>query len=118
MSFDFLCKQDLGAADYGAIAHEFPTVIIDRIPRLSLQNAAEARRFIILVDELYEHKARWTARRIANSLALPDLVTGQSHLQCCCSAEQVVAAYGRWFSGARLWLVDALPSGSDWQHRL
>ena len=54
--FAALCEQPLGAADYIAIATHFHTVIIDGIPRMAPQQRNEARRFMTLIDALYEHK--------------------------------------------------------------
>jgi len=56
--FDFeeLCARPLGAADYMAIATHFPVVLIDQVPRLSEDLRDQARRFMVLIDELYEHK--------------------------------------------------------------
>lgn len=56
MSFDFVCKKDLGAADYGEMAKEFHTVILQDIPVMSTEKPAEARRFITFIDELYNRK--------------------------------------------------------------
>ena len=55
-SFAELCRRDVGAADYRAIAQTFPVVMLDGIPQLNLTKHNEARRFITLVDELYEQK--------------------------------------------------------------
>jgi cell division protein ZapE len=54
--FADLCGQPLGAADYIAIATHFHTVIVDGIPLMSCEQRNEARRFMTLVDALYEHK--------------------------------------------------------------
>jgi cell division protein ZapE len=54
--FDGLCAKPLGAADYLAIATHFPVVLIDRVPRLGEAQRNEAKRFILLIDSLYEHK--------------------------------------------------------------
>ena len=54
--FDDLCGQPLGAADYLVIAERFHTVVLTGIPRLGLNRHNEAKRFIILIDALYEHK--------------------------------------------------------------
>jgi cell division protein ZapE len=54
--FAELCERPLGAADYIAIAAHFHTVIVDGIPRMSPQQRNEARRFMTLIDALYEHK--------------------------------------------------------------
>ena len=54
--FDFtdLCARPLAGADYLAIAHAFHTVLIDRIPRLVSDRRDEARRFVLLIDTLYD----------------------------------------------------------------
>ena len=64
-----LCEQPLAAADYLRIAHEFHTVILDRIPVMDYAQRNEAKRFIILIDTLYDNavkllaSARGAARR-------------------------------------------------------
>lgn len=53
-TFRELCGVPLGAADYIAIARQFHTVIISHIPCMSSDNRNEARRFITLIDALYD----------------------------------------------------------------
>ncbi len=53
-SFEDLCANPRGGADYLAIAERFAAVIVEGIPRLSPQQRNEARRFNILIDTLYE----------------------------------------------------------------
>jgi cell division protein ZapE len=53
-----LCGQPLGPADYLAIAEAVRLLVIDDIPRLSRSNFNEAKRFVTLVDALYEAKVR------------------------------------------------------------
>jgi predicted ATPase len=55
-SFEELCDADLGANDYRAIARQFDIVILEDIPTLNLEGHNRARRFITLIDELYEGK--------------------------------------------------------------
>jgi len=57
-SFHDLCEQPLGAIDYLKIAHEFHTVIIDNIPAMTQENRNPAKRFILLVDTLYENAVK------------------------------------------------------------
>lgn len=52
-SFDSLCAAPVGAADFIALAERFPVIFVDDVPRLSSSAADAARRFITLVDELY-----------------------------------------------------------------
>jgi cell division protein ZapE len=60
-SFDDLCAQPLAAADYLKIAHEFHTVVVDRIPVMDHARRNEAKRFIILIDTLYDHAVKLLA---------------------------------------------------------
>jgi predicted ATPase len=53
-TFDELCTTELGSSDYHAIANHFHIVMIEDIPLLTLTHPDRARRFITLVDELYE----------------------------------------------------------------
>ena len=52
--FHDLCEQPLAAADYLRIAHEFHTVILDHIPVMNFDTRNAAKRFIILIDTLYD----------------------------------------------------------------
>jgi len=61
--FDFaaLCGAARGAGDYLALATHYHTLILDGIPRLSPDNYDEARRFIVLIDTLYDHRVKLVA---------------------------------------------------------
>lgn len=53
-TFEELCARPLGSADYLTIARQFHTVMIDEVPRLSAAKRNEARRFVNLIDTLYD----------------------------------------------------------------
>jgi cell division protein ZapE len=57
-SFDELCVQPLGSADYLEIAREFSTLIMAEIPKLTAEKRNEAKRFMTLIDALYEYKVK------------------------------------------------------------
>jgi cell division protein ZapE len=57
-SFYDLCGRPLGPADYLALAQAARVLMIDDIPLLSADNYNQARRFVILIDALYEAKVR------------------------------------------------------------
>ncbi|GGJ03211.1 cell division protein ZapE [Neoroseomonas lacus] len=59
--FNDICGKPLGPADYLAVATHFHTVVLDAIPRLGPENFDKARRFITLIDALYEHRVKLVA---------------------------------------------------------
>ncbi|HVI53340.1 MAG TPA: cell division protein ZapE [Candidatus Sulfotelmatobacter sp.] len=54
--FDDLCRKALGASDYLELATLYHTVIVSGVPTLSPANRDAAKRFVTLIDALYEHK--------------------------------------------------------------
>jgi cell division protein ZapE len=69
-AFADLCEVPLGALDYLRIAHTFHTVLIDGIPVLTAEMRAPARRFINLVDALYDNDVCLIASAAAEPAAL------------------------------------------------
>ncbi|XP_078474490.1 AFG1-like ATPase isoform X1 [Lampetra fluviatilis] len=57
-TFSELCDRPLGASDYLELCRHFRTVFVRRVPRLTLAQRTQARRFITLVDTLYDAKVR------------------------------------------------------------
>ena len=68
LAFGDLCLKPLGQADYLAVARTFHTLLIDRIPLLSSQLRDAARRFILLVDTLYDEDIKL----VCSAAAAPD----------------------------------------------
>lgn len=56
-----LCARPLGPADYLAIAQAVRVLILEDIPQLSAANYNEAKRFVTLIDALYEARVRLIA---------------------------------------------------------
>ena len=69
-SFHDLCEQPLVAIDYLRLAHEFHTVVIDRIPVMTYANRNEAKRFITLIDTLYDAGVKLLASAATKPAAL------------------------------------------------
>ncbi|MBS0359853.1 MAG: AFG1 family ATPase [Proteobacteria bacterium] len=57
-TFASLCSVALGPNDYVALSEQFHTVFLQDIPRLTPARREEARRFVILIDALYEARAK------------------------------------------------------------
>ena len=67
-TFDELCARALGPADYIALQAAFHTVILRDIPRMGPEMRNEAKRFVTLIDVLYEHRVNF----ICSAAAEPD----------------------------------------------
>jgi cell division protein ZapE len=67
-TFHQLCEMPLAAPDYLAIARDFHTVLIDRIPTMDESRRNEARRFMVLIDTLYDEGVKL----VCSAAALPD----------------------------------------------
>jgi cell division protein ZapE len=67
-SFHDLCEAPLAAADYLRIAREYHTIILDHVPVMTYDNRNAAKRFIILIDTLYD----MNVKLIASAAAEPD----------------------------------------------
>ena len=65
-----LCGKPLGPADYLAVAEAVKVLLIDDIPCLSRDNFNEAKRFVILIDALYEARVRL----ICSAAASPEML--------------------------------------------
>lgn len=57
-NFADLCDRALGAADYLEIAKSFTTLILENVPKMGEENRNEAKRFVTLIDALYENKTK------------------------------------------------------------
>ncbi|BEI84898.1 hypothetical protein CcaverHIS002_0502990 [Cutaneotrichosporon cavernicola] len=57
-TFDALCNHPLSAADYLEITAKFPTVFVEDVPKLTLSERDQARRFITFIDACYENKTK------------------------------------------------------------
>lgn len=69
-TFYDLCGKMLGAADYLALADAVNVLVLEDIPTLSRNNFNEAKRFVTLIDALYEAKVRL----ICSAAAQPEML--------------------------------------------
>ena len=69
-SFDTLCNTPLGASDYLKLADTFGTVMIEDVPVMGPDKRDQAKRFVTLIDALYEAKARLVISAAAEPEAL------------------------------------------------
>lgn len=69
-SFDQLCRQPMGAQDFLAIAERFTIVFIENVPMMDYSQRNEVKRFILLVDTLYDNQVTTVISAAANPHAL------------------------------------------------
>ena len=69
-SFADLCEKPLAASDYLRLAHDYHTIMIDRIPVMDYPERNAAKRFITLIDTLYDNAVKLMASAEADPLSL------------------------------------------------
>ena len=69
-SFADICEKPLGASDYLRLAHDYHTIMIDRIPVMDHAQRNAAKRFIALIDTLYDNAVKLMASAEADPVSL------------------------------------------------
>src|SRR5215468_3212141 len=69
-SFAELCEQPLAASDYLRLARDYHTILVDRIPVMDHGERNAAKRFITLIDTLYDNAVKLMASAEANPVSL------------------------------------------------
>jgi len=69
-SFKELCERPLAASDYLRLAHEFHTLVLDHVPVMRFEQRNAAKRFINLIDTLYDNAVKLLASAEADPVSL------------------------------------------------
>jgi cell division protein ZapE len=69
-SFADICEKPLAASDYLRLAHDYHTILIDHIPVMDHAERNAAKRFIALIDTLYDHAVKLMASAAADPASL------------------------------------------------
>jgi cell division protein ZapE len=69
-SFADLCEKPLAASDYLRLAHDYHTILVDRIPVMDYPDRNAAKRFIALIDTLYDNAVKLMASAETDPLSL------------------------------------------------
>jgi cell division protein ZapE len=68
LTFGELCVRPLGPNDYLVLAKQIHTLLLQGIPALTREHRNEAKRFVTLIDTLYDHRVKL----IATAATAPD----------------------------------------------
>jgi cell division protein ZapE len=69
-SFADLCEKPLAASDYLRLAHDYHTILVDRIPVMDYAERNAAKRFISLIDTFYDNAVKLMASAEADPVSL------------------------------------------------
>jgi cell division protein ZapE len=69
-SFADICEKPLAASDYLRLARDYHTIMIDRVPVMDYAERNAAKRFITLIDTLYDNGVKLMASAAADPLSL------------------------------------------------
>src|SRR5437016_3057115 len=69
-AFADICEKPLAASDYLRLAHDYHTILIDRIPVMDYAERNAAKRFISLIDTLYDNAVKLMASAAADPVSL------------------------------------------------
>jgi cell division protein ZapE len=69
-AFADLCEQPLAASDYLRLARDYHTILVDHVPVMDYAERNAAKRFIALIDTLYDNAVKLMASAAADPLAL------------------------------------------------
>jgi cell division protein ZapE len=69
-SFADICEEPLAASDYLRLARDYHTIMIDRVPVMDYADRNAAKRFITLIDTLYDNGVKLMASAEADPLSL------------------------------------------------
>lgn len=74
--FDALCEGPRGVADYIELARSYHTLLISGVPEFTPQTEDAAKRFVELVDELYDHGVKLV---LSAAVPIVELYDGRRH---------------------------------------
>jgi cell division protein ZapE len=110
--FKDLCVVPLGPRDFLAIAENFHTVIVDAIPIIRAEERDVARRFILLIDALYDQHVKLIASAAAEPAALYLATSGREAFEFARTASRLIEMRSAPYLGLPHGSVASLGSGA------
>jgi cell division protein ZapE len=110
-SFADLCAAPLGPRDFLEIAANFHTVIVDHIPIIEKTRANEAKRFILLIDALYDQQVKLLASAAAEPHELYVAQTGREAFEFARTVSRLMDMRSATYLALPHGRLGAMPSG-------
>ena len=111
--FAELCEKPLAASDYLRLAHDYHTIMIDRIPIMDYSKHNAAKRFITLIDALYDNAVKLMASADADPLSLYVATDGQEANQFKRTSSRLIEMSSESYLGLPHGHKDSAASGSS-----
>jgi len=99
-TFAELCEMPLAARDYLAIAERYDTLFLDAVPVLDASRRNAAKRFILLVDTLYDRRIGLRASAAAGPDAIFAITTGSEAFEAARTVSRLVEMQDPAWAGA------------------
>jgi cell division protein ZapE len=112
--FDFkdLCHSPLGPRDFLAIAQNFHTVLVDAVPIIRSEEADVAKRFILLIDALYDQHVKLIASAAAEPAELYQGTSGREAFEFARTASRLMEMRSATYLGLPHGSIASIGSGA------
>jgi cell division protein ZapE len=110
-SFRELCVEPLGASDYIALSQRFHTLVVDAVPVMDFERRNHAKRFIALIDTLYERHVKLVASAEAEPDELYVASTGPELFEFARTASRLIEMRSREYLALPHGQADSSASG-------
>ena len=111
-TFADLCEQPLAASDYLRLARDYHTLVIDHIPAMNLADRNAAKRFITLIDTLYDNSVKLLASAAADPLSLYRATDGVEAMEFQRTASRLIEMGSESYLGLPHGRGDSVGSGA------
>ena len=112
-NFRDLCEKPLAASDYLRLVHEFHTLMIDGVPMMDIADRNAAKRFIALIDTLYDNAVKLMATAAADPLNLYTATEGTEAMEFQRTASRLIEMSSESYLALPHGRSDSTASGSS-----
>jgi cell division protein ZapE len=112
-SFADLCEKPLAASDYLRLARDYHTVLVDHIPVMDYAERNAAKRFIALIDTLYDNAVKLMASAETDPVSLYRATEGYESNEFKRTSSRLIEMSSESYLGLPHGAKDSAASGSS-----